>query len=93
MKCAHPRERSAKDRSLKDVTGGHPSTPHTSQDKDVEGQDEDEELSRREWMEIVGKERLLVTNPAPLVDRIRACDLEELAPTRNSSKLAASVAT
>ena len=68
MKCARPRERSAQGGSLEDLTGGHMSTPHTLQDKDVEGQDEDGELSRKEGREIEGKEGLvlLVTNaPTP----------------------------
>ena len=30
--------------SPEDPTGGHTNTPHTSQDRDVEGQDEDGEL-------------------------------------------------
>ena len=44
------------------------SKPHTSQDKDVEGQDEVEELSRREGREIERKEglMLLITNAPPL---------------------------
>ena len=69
MKCARPRERGAECGSLKDLTGGHMSTPHTSQDKDVEGQVEDVELSQREGQEIEGKIGLvlLVTN-APLLD-------------------------
>ena len=56
MKFARPRERSVEGRSPKDPTGGHMNTLHTSQDKDVEGQDEDKELSRREGREIEGKE-------------------------------------
>ena len=44
------------------------STSHTSQDKDVEGQDRDEKLSQREGREIEGKEGLvlLVTNAPPM---------------------------
>ena len=56
MKRVCPRERSGGGGSLKDLNGGHMSTPHTSQDKDVEVQDEDEELSRREGQEIEGRE-------------------------------------
>ena len=53
MKYARPHERSAESGSPKDPTGGHMSTPYTSRDRDVEGQDE---LSRREVREIEGKE-------------------------------------
>ena len=56
MKCARPQERSAQGGSLEDPTGGHTNTPHTSQGKDVEGQDEDGKLSRRDGREIEGKE-------------------------------------
>ena len=56
MKYARPRERCAKGESLGDPIGGNMNTPHTSQDRDVEGQDEDGELSRREGREIEGKE-------------------------------------
>ena len=56
MKCAHLRERSAEGGSPEDATGGHMNTPHTSPNKDVEGQDEDGELSRRERRQIEGKE-------------------------------------
>ena len=47
-------------------------TPHTSQDRDVKGQDEDDELSRREGRDIEGKEGsvLLVTN-ASISNRFR----------------------
>ena len=68
MKCARHSEHNAEGGSLKDLTGGHMSTPHTSQDGDVEGQYEGGELSRRVGREIEGKEGLvlLVTNaPAP----------------------------
>ena len=41
---------------LEDPTGGHMNTPHTSQDREVEGQDEDGELSRTKGREIKGKE-------------------------------------
>ena len=56
MKCARLHERTAEVGSPEDPTGGHMKTPHTSQDKDVEGQAEDRELSRREGREIEGKE-------------------------------------
>ena len=56
MKCARHSEHNAEGGSLKDLTGGHMSTPHTSQDRDVEGQDEDAELPRREGRVIEGKE-------------------------------------
>ena len=90
MKCARPRERNAEGGSLEDPTGDHMNTPHTSQGRDVEGQDDDGELSQREGREIEGREGwvLLVTN-APLVDQIRACDPNEPAPARTSSNLAA----
>ena len=67
MMCARRGERSAKGGSLEDQTGGHMSTPHTSQDMDVEGQYEGGDLSRREGREIEGKEGLvlLVTNAPP----------------------------
>ena len=64
MKCVRPRERGAEGGSLEDLTDGHMNTPHTSQDRDVE--DEDEELSRREGREIEGKGGLVVTNASPL---------------------------
>ena len=51
-----PREHSAEGGSLEGPTGGHMNTPYTLHDKDVEGQDEDGELSRREGQEIEGKE-------------------------------------
>ena len=56
MKCARPRERNAEGGSLEDPTGDHMNTPFTSPDRDVEGQAEDGELSRREGQEIEGKE-------------------------------------
>ena len=56
MKLALLHERSAEGGSQEDLTGGHMNTPHTSPDRDVEGQDEDGELSRREGREIEGKE-------------------------------------
>ena len=56
MKCARHREHNVEGGPLEDPTGGHMNTPHTSPDKDVEGQDEDGELSRREGREIEGKE-------------------------------------
>ena len=56
MKCALLCERSAEGGSPKDPTGGHMNTPHTSPDRDVEGQAEDGELSQREGREIEGKE-------------------------------------
>ena len=46
MKCALRRERSAEGGSQEDPTGGHMNTPHTSLDRDVEGQAEDGELPR-----------------------------------------------
>ena len=52
MKCALLRERSAEGGSLEDPTSGNMNTPHTSPDRDVEGQAEDGELSRREGREI-----------------------------------------
>ena len=47
--------------------GGDMNTPHTLQDRDVEGRDEDGELSRREGRKIEGKEGqvLLVTKAPP----------------------------
>ena len=67
MKCARPRKRNAEGGFLEDPTGGHMNTPHTSQDTDVEGQDEDGELSQGEGREIEAKEGLvlLVTNAPP----------------------------
>ena len=55
MKCARPRERSVEGGSLEDLKGGHISTPHTLPDKDVEGQDEDGERSRRDNMKSKGR--------------------------------------
>ena len=68
IKYAPLRKRSAEDGSLEDLLGGHMSTPHTLLDKDVEGQDEDEELSRRKVREIERKEGLvfLVTDALAL---------------------------
>ena len=67
MKCACFREGNVEGGSLEDLMGGYMSTPHTSQDKDVEGQDEDGELSRREGREVEGEEGLvlLVTDAPP----------------------------
>ena len=67
MKRALLRERSAGGGSLEDLAGSYKNMPHTSQDKDVEGQDEDGELSRREGREIERKEGsvLLITNAPP----------------------------
>ena len=42
-----PRERNTEGGYPKDPEGGHMRKPHTSQDKDVEGRDEGEKLSRR----------------------------------------------
>ena len=53
MKYARPCEHCAEGGSQKDPTGGH---MNTSQVRDVEGQDEDGELSRREKHKIKGKE-------------------------------------
>ena len=56
MKCARLRKRSAEGGSPEDPMGGHMNTPHRSPGRDVEGQAEDGELSRREGREIEGKE-------------------------------------
>ena len=56
MKCSILREHNEESGSLEDPTGGHMNTPHMSQDTDVEGQNENGELSRREGREIEGKE-------------------------------------
>ena len=67
MKYARPRKRTAEGGSLEDPTGGHMTTLHTSRDRDVEGEDEDGEMPRREVREIEGTEEweLLVTNAPP----------------------------
>ena len=56
MKCALHRECNAEGGYLEDPTSGHMNTQHTSPDRDVEGQAEDGEQSRREGREIEGKE-------------------------------------
>ena len=56
MKWVLLRERSTEGGSLEDPMGGHMNTPHTLPDRDVEGQAEDKELSRREGREIEGME-------------------------------------
>ena len=64
MRCALLRERNAEGGSPEDPTGGHMNTPHTSLDRDVDGQAKDGELPQREGREIEGKEGyvLLVTS-------------------------------
>ena len=68
MKLACPRKRSVEGGSPHNLTGGHMNRLHMSQDKDVEGQGEDEELSRREVRGIEGKREWewLGTNASPL---------------------------
>ena len=48
MKCALLRERSAEGGSQEDPTGGHMNMPHTSPDRDVEGQAEERESCHEE---------------------------------------------
>ena len=55
MKCSQLHERNAEGGSQEDPTGGHMNMSHTSPDRDVEGQDEEGELLRREGREIEGK--------------------------------------
>ena len=56
MKCARLCERSAEGGFRENLTGGHKNTRHTMQDRDVEIQNEDGELSQRVYWEIEGKE-------------------------------------
>lgn len=48
MKYAHSRECNVEGGSLENPTGGHKNTPHMSQNKDAEGQDEGGKVSQRE---------------------------------------------
>ena len=70
MKCAILREHNAEGGCLEDPTGGHFNTPHTSPDRDMEGQDEDGELSRREEF-ITYFEKFLPITSRGVLDRTR----------------------